>query len=80
MCVLLDQKEMTIPWTKCSERMPRAGGTVIVRDKVLGIVVIISSSFLNEICETCDTRLIYIKGCMEWAQYTPEAWAELNRE
>ena len=70
---------MTILWTNCSERMPQAGGTVIVRDMVLGTNTIILSSLLNEICETCDTRLIYIKGCMEWAQYTPEAWAELNK-
>ena len=68
-----------IHWTKCSERMPQAGGTVIVRDTVLGIHKIISSSFLNEICEACDVRLIYIKGCMEWTPYTPEAWKELNK-
>lgn len=68
-----------IQWTKCSERMPQAGGTVVVRDTVLNIRKIIASSFLNEICETCDTRLIYIKGCMEWTPYTDEAWKELNR-
>ena len=71
---------MKTTWTKCSERMPQAGGTVIVRDMVLGTNTIILSSFLNEICEFSDIRLIYIKGCMEWAPYTPEAWAELNRK
>lgn len=69
-----------ITWTKCSDRMPPSGGTVIVRDKVLDINTIVLSSFLNEICETCDIRLIYIKGCMEWTSYNPEAWAELNRK
>ena len=65
---------MTIPWTKCSERMPPRTykEKVILRghpDKYL----------MHMTAEDCNLLLpnySKLREYCEWTPYTPEAWAE----
>lgn len=61
---------MTIPWTKCSERMPPDEiGTVIMRN-IGGCLLF--KALHPRLPKDLSDRL-------EWTPYTPEAWKELNK-
>lgn len=64
---------MTIPWTKCSERMPPDETELILRD-VDGCLLI----RVFEITQAAKEHLLS-KFEFEWTPYTPEAWKELNK-
>ena len=67
--------KMTIPWTKCIERMPqdKPVNPIIVRLQD-GIILRMSARwFLNVVVNRINIDVV------EWAPYTPEAWAKLNK-
>ena len=68
---------MTITWTKCSERMPpdKPGNPIIIRLRNGGVVRRSARWFLNVV--VVDITNIDV---VEWAPFTPETWAELNKD
>ena len=71
----LREDQMTITWTKCSERMPqdKPVNPIIVRLQD-GIILRMSARwFLNVVVNRINIDVV------EWAPYTPEAWAKLNK-
>ena len=71
----LRENKMTIPWTKCSEQMPPDDDSEILIRKA-GCIDFIQTP-ANEIWY--DINPEDVNG-WEWAPYTPEVWAELNRK
>ena len=67
--------KMTIPWTKCSERMPpdKPGNPIIVKFQNGKLVKMSARWFLNVVVNRINIDVV------EWAPYTPEAWAKLNK-
>ena len=72
----LRENQMTILWTKCSERMPpdKPGNPIIVKFQNGKLVKMSARWFLNVVVNGTNIDVV------EWAPYTPEAWAELNRK
>ena len=64
----------TIPWTKCSERMPPDDDIEILIRKVDCVDFIQTPA--NEIWY--DINPEDVNG-WEWTPYTPEAWKEVNK-
>ena len=66
---------MTIPWTKCSERMPKVDSDIICKNTVNSEWYLhIKASSLYLIGKDRDISQT------KWTPYTPEAWAELNKK
>lgn len=77
---VLRENQMTIVWTKCSERMPpdEHDFKVIAKSFLCGEenyaeVYIVPSAIM---CRYYDE---YMLEHHVWTPYTPEAWKELNR-
>ena len=66
---------MTIPWTKCSERMPPDDDIEILIRKVDCVDFIQTPA--NEIWYDINDEELHR---WEWTPYAPEAWAELNNQ
>ena len=72
----LPQTIMKIPWTKCSERMPpdKPGNPIIVKFQNGKLVKMSARWFLNVVVNKPNIDVV------EWAPFTPETWAELNKD
>ena len=67
-------RKMTIPWTKCSERMPPDGEKLILLRNVN------ERKYISKLYGFRLKSMRFIREKFEWAPYTEEAWAELNKK
>ena len=70
-----------ITWTKCSERMPPDDGEPIIIEfysilSQMVYIVIFDATLKYAYFRSLKRRL----NSVNWAPYTPEAWAELNKK
>ena len=74
----LRENQMTIPWTKCSERMPPRTykEKVILRGHQDKNLMYMTAEDCNLLLPAYDYE---DKNNCEWTPYTPEAWEELNK-
>lgn len=70
---ILREDQMTITWTKCSERMPPD-------DENFKIIFREIASGRFEENDGFHMNLTRMKYLFEWTPYTEEAWKELNRK
>ena len=69
----LPQTIMKITWTKCSERMPPD------EEKLILLRNVHEKKYVSKLYGFRLKSIKFIREKFEWAPYTPEAWAKLNK-